>query len=83
MNRGAFLFSIGLFSSYISASITRVMRLCRKHFMVSVVNFLFVCVNVSGCRKSLRFWNAAFFDAVHGEREIPAIPRFAIFFLLV
>ncbi|KAJ7374851.1 hypothetical protein OS493_005204 [Desmophyllum pertusum] len=25
--------------------------------------------------KSLRFWNAAFFDAVHGEREIPAIPR--------
>ncbi|XP_020613369.1 uncharacterized protein KIAA0513-like isoform X2 [Orbicella faveolata] len=25
--------------------------------------------------KSLRFWNAAFFDAVHSEREIPAIPR--------
>jgi len=23
--------------------------------------------------KSLRFWNAAFFDAVHSEREIPAI----------
>ena len=27
-------------------------------------------------RKSLRFWNAAFFDAVHGEKELPAIPRF-------
>lgn len=25
--------------------------------------------------KSLRFWNAAFFDAVHSEREIPAISR--------
>lgn len=25
--------------------------------------------------KSLRFWNAAFFDAVHSDREIPAIPR--------
>lgn len=24
--------------------------------------------------KSLRFWNAAFFDAVHGEKELPAIP---------
>lgn len=24
--------------------------------------------------KSLRFWNAAFFDAVHGEREVPVIP---------
>lgn len=35
--------------------------------------------NVSKCRKSLRFWNAAFFDAVHSEREIPAIPRFVNF----
>lgn len=40
-------------------------------------------LNVSICRKSLRFWNAAFFDAVHGEREVPAIPRFVNFQTLI
>ena len=54
---------------------------CNKQFTVSDVKIH--VVNVSECRKSLRFWNAAFFDAVHGEREIPAIPRLVNFQTLI
>ena len=32
-------------------------------------------INLLSRRHSLRFWNAAFFDAIHCDREVPIITR--------
>lgn len=54
---------------------------CGHHARTASIKLCFVLILflfgfLPQFRKSLRFWNAAFFDAVHGEREVSAITRF-------